>query len=423
MSTATSVMMPPGSEPPSSTAIPLAVVAGFFFCARVGFTELLVRSFRANEQSGSAVSVALSLLLCAVVAVDSLTAVRQTQRTPLKPPRWVLLYLAFMGLSLTWSAAASVRLSSVYWFATAADIVTTVLLLRRSSAEATAVAMMKGFIVGACVIAVAAWIMPAEYDLRLGDQDYLNANTIANVCAFGFFFAQYVARSTRTRWSAVSALLAMTILRTLSKATAAAFLVSAAILLIADRSMRRRTKVLIVFASIFAVLSLWGLFEAYYDLYTTTANQAETLTGRTAIWSYAFDAIPDRLLLGHGYDSMWKVVPAFGTFQARHAENEVLQQLYAYGVAGFALAAAVYGSLFRHVRQLARSTPLRLPATCLLVYVLIRGLAEAEPFDLLLPLWTAVLLNHLIQVQSSHVTAPEGARCLAEAAGADRWPA
>jgi exopolysaccharide production protein ExoQ len=131
------------------------------------------------------------------------------------------------------------------------------------------------------------------------------------------------------------------------------------------------------------------------------------LTGRTAIWTYAASAVPERLLFGHGYDSMWKVVPAFGTFQARHAENEVLQQLYAFGVIGLALATAVYGSVFRHIRRIT-SNPVRLPVTCLLVYVLVRGLAEAEPFDLLLPLWATVLLNYLVQVQPTYFARDPG---------------
>jgi O-antigen ligase len=177
----------------------------------------------------------------------------------------------------------------------------------------------------------------------------------------------------------------------------AAFAISSAVLVIADRSMRRRTKFLLACAASVAVLSLWGLFEAYYDLYTATGNQAETLTGRTAIWAYVADAIPERLLFGHGFDSMWKVVPAFGIFQARHAENEVLQQLYAFGLIGLALAIAIYASLFRETRRIAASR-VRLPVTCLLAYVLVRGLAEAEPFDLLIPLWAVVLLSYLVEV-------------------------
>ena len=399
-----------GLQSRSSTAIPLAAAAGFLFSARFALTFALVRGFHANEQIGSVLSLALSFLLLVLVVLDRLCA-SEDSVAPLvlpKPSRWALLYLAFIGFSLAWSASASLPASIAYWGGTTADVVTAVLLFRSADARAVAAAMMKGFVVASCVIALLAWIMPAEYDLRLGDQDYLNANTIANLSAFGFFFAQYLARVTPAGWTLASGFLSLTVLRSLSKTTTAAFVIGAVLLFIADRSMRRRTKLLLAGVAILAVLSLWGLFEAYYDLYTTTGNQAETLTGRTAIWAYVSDAIPERLLFGHGFDSMWKVVPAFGAFQARHAENEVLQQLYAYGVTGLTLAVAVYGSLLRQIRRLGAS-PACLPVICLLAYILVRGLAEAEPFDLLLPLWAVVLCSYAIQVQPSRSTAPQRA--------------
>lgn len=396
-----STILASGSQSRTSTAVPLAVVAGFLFSARSALTLALVRGFGANEQLGSILAIALSVLLLIAVCVDRICTTDGLGGPIQVPPplRWVLLYVGFIGLSLTWSAAASVPASTGYWCGTAADVATTVLLFRSNRTHAIA-AMMKGFIVGSCLIAAAAWIMPAEYDLRLGDQDYLNANTIANLSAFGFFFAQYLTRATPTRWTVVSGLLALTISRSLSKTSTAAFIISAALLFIADRSMGRGKKLVLACVATLVVLSLWGLFEAYYDLYTTTGNQAETLTGRTAIWSYAADAIPERLVFGHGFDSMWKVVPAFGTFQARHAENEVLQELYAFGIIGLSLAIAIYVSLFREAYCIAASR-VRLPVMCLLAYVLVRGLAEAEPFDLLFPLWAIVLFGYLARAEAS----------------------
>ena len=143
------------------------------------------------------------------------------------------------------------------------------------------------------------------------------------------------------------------------------------------------------------ILVFWGLLEAYYDLYTTYGNQAETLTGRTAIWAYVLDAGIDQPWVGHGFDSMWKIVPHFGTFEARHAENEVLQQFYSYGVAGIVMLCGLYGSLYRQMRKLS-GTPLEINFVSMLFFVIVRGLAEAEPFDLLLPLWAIVMLAMLV---------------------------
>jgi predicted benzoate:H+ symporter BenE len=79
-------------------------------------------------------------------------------------------------------------------------------------------------------------------------------------------------------------------------------------------------------------------------------------------------------------------------FEARHAENEVLQQFFTYGLAGVAMLAGIYGTLYRSIRSLPRCSA-RTVLSGLLLFILIRGLAEAEPFDLLLPLWSITLIS------------------------------
>jgi O-antigen ligase len=91
---------------------------------------------------------------------------------------------------------------------------------------------------------------------------------------------------------------------------------------------------------------------------------------------------------------MWKVAPPFGPelFEARHAENEVLQQFFAYGLVGIAMLAGIYGTLYRAIRRLPRSST-RVVLNGLVLFIIIRGLAEAEPFDLLLPLWSIAMIS------------------------------
>ncbi|MFZ1014433.1 MAG: hypothetical protein WAN28_13910, partial [Terracidiphilus sp.] len=97
--------------------------------------------------------------------------------------------------------------------------------------------------------------------------------------------------------------------------------------------------------------------------------------------------------IGHGFHSVWKVVPPFSEdFEARHAHNELLQQFYAYGAIGVVMVVGLYGSLVRQIRAMARS-PLRAYAGGLLVFILVRGLADTEPFDLSLPLWAVTLFS------------------------------
>jgi len=89
------------------------------------------------------------------------------------------------------------------------------------------------------------------------------------------------------------------------------------------------------------------------------------------------------------------VVPAFGDFEARHAENDLLQQFYAYGVVGIALLVSLYASLYRQLLRLSNK-PLKMVFLSLLLFIIVRGLAEAEPFDSLLPLWAIALFGILV---------------------------
>jgi exopolysaccharide production protein ExoQ len=375
----------------------LAFAVGFFLSFRSVIPVFSIRVLGADPQTGTETTLALNLLLLGIVCFALLGTATRTFGSMLRlsSVRWISIFLVFSGCSLLWSASASLPASIAYWCGMASDVATVVLLLRTGPVISVASSLMKGFVWSACCIALIAWIMPTQYDFRLGDEDYFNSNTIGNLCAFGLFFAQYLLRRKEGTWKFAMLFLAVTLLRSISKTTIVAFLISEGYLLIQDRFMSRKTKVFLTLALALIILVFWGLLEAYYDFYTTNGNQAETLTGRTAIWAFVLSAGIEQPWIGHGFDSMWKVVPLFGTFEARHAENELLQQFYSYGVIGLMMLCGLYGSLYRRMRKLS-GTPLNIIFVSLLLFVIIRGLAEAEPFDLLLPLWAIAMLAMLV---------------------------
>ena len=386
----------------SSEGSGLAFAVGFFFSLRISIVLFCVRILGMEPSTGSEISLALNLFLLGLVCFDSLGFGRRTFGSILQLPsvRWVLTFLIFSCCSLAWSEAASVPNSAAYWGGMFTDVAIVVLLLRGRSVTEASHSLMKGFIWSTCCLALVAWIMPVQSDLRLGDEDFFNTNQIGNLCAFAILLAQYLMRRKEGKWGLAIFFLAITLFRSLSKTTLVAFLVSEGFLMIQDRSIRRETKILLMIALTLLIFVFWGLFEAYYDIYTTAGNQAETLTGRTAIWLYVLNAVSDHpwnLWIGHGFDSMWHVIPLFagGQFEARHAENELLQQLYAYGIAGIVMLGLIYGSLYRQIRRLPRS-PLKIVFFSIVLFVVVRGIAEADPFDLLLPLWAIVLFSMLV---------------------------
>ncbi len=380
-----------------------AAAAGFLFSFRAVLVLISARWLNWGTAPGviAGIFVEIILLLMATLQACGPAARPVAWIFRLPSVRWVLLFLAFSCCSLAWSGTVSRLASLLYWGAMAADVAIVLLLLRNQAVVDVVHSTMKGYVLASAVLAAVAWLIPAEWDLRLGDLEYFNTNQIANICAMGVFLAQFLASRKDGRWRVPVLFLTLTLLRSMSKATLIAFLVSQGAMLIQDNSMTRKRKAILGVAALALMLVFGGLFESYYDVYTTSRNQAETLTGRTGIWIYSLNAGLEKPWIGNGIDSMWKVAPPFGPelFESRHAENELLQQFFAYGLAGIAMLAGIYGTLYQSIRGLPRNST-RAVLNGLLLYVLIRGLAEAEPFDLLLPLWSITLISSYLGPQS-----------------------
>jgi exopolysaccharide production protein ExoQ len=377
-------------------------VVGFYLSFRVVFVLIAARLFLEEPRMGAAASLVCNFALLLGVAFESFGAAVQNegQLLRLRPFRWVLLFLGFSGCSLLWSIAASLASAVVYWCAMAADLGMVVLLLRTNPVLDVGCALMKGYVWGACAVAFSAWIIPAQSDLRLGDEELLGPNQIGYVCAFAMFLAQFLIRRKQYFWIVPSIFLGITLLRTISKTTILAFVAGQAFILLRDRSLSLKGKLTMIGAAVCILAFFWSLIGAYYIVYTNAGNQAETLTGRLGIWVYFLEQSVDKLWIGHGFHSVWKVVPLFGEdFEARHAHNELIQQFYAYGVAGIVMLIGLYGSLWRQIRALAPSS-LKAFAGGLLLFILVRGLADTEPFDLSLPLWAITLLSAILMNSS-----------------------
>jgi exopolysaccharide production protein ExoQ len=381
----------------AGTAMPFAICVGFYFSFRLFLPLLAVRAFGQDAQTGVALSLALNYLLLLLAAIASMGRASSVTGSALGWPcfLWALLFLAFSGISLFWSVTASLAAATAFWCAMVADTAIVVLLLRRAPVDAVVNSLMRGYIWGSCAIAAIAWLLPTQSDLRLGDEELLGPNQIGWSCAFAFFMAQYLMRRKSGSWTVPAALLAVTLLRSLSKTTIIAFLAGQAYIILRDRSMRRRTKLLLIGSAVLVVFVFWQLLSDYYVVYTNAGNQAETLTGRFGIWLYFLTEAIQKPWIGHGFHSVWKIIPPFNEFEARHAHNELLQQFYAYGAIGVAIMIAIYGSIWRQLRRLADPS-LRIFFLGLLLFVIVRCTADTEAFDLSLPMWFIAMMGALM---------------------------
>lgn len=409
------------SEAQSDGAVsPIAWASGFLFAFRTVAVFIAARWLNLGTEPGVLFTFACSAALVLIAAIQGFGPSAQPIRWIWKagPFRWVVVFLALSGFSFMWTSAASPGGSAIYWSALAGDVLLVLLVFRGSGPKRAAHSILKGFVWGSCVLAAIAWILPPAEDLRLGDLEYFNTNQIGNLCVLGIFMCLLLASRRHGRWGVATIFLTITLFRSLSKSTLVAFVASQALRLVVDRGMSRRSKVLLTVGALALTLAFWGLIEAYVDVYSNAGNQAETLTGRTAIWAWSLDAATSRPWLGNGIDAMWKVAPPFGgeLFEARHAENELLQQFFAYGVAGVCVLIGLYASLWRRFRRLANLSD-RSVLTSLMVFIVVRGIAEAEPFDLLLPIWLITTVSLLVEWSPrqdsalvSQDTSPQGQR-------------
>jgi exopolysaccharide production protein ExoQ len=379
----------------------LARVAGLFLGIRVCITLLL---FRNEPALGTAVALATSFaLLLASVGHWLVLApsYRSHHHTP-SPVKWLAIYLALALASLSWSSTPSLAIALAYWSGMAADVLTVLFLISSSEGNDMLNALLRGFILGAVSVAVLAWCLPTMQDLRLGDEDLLHPNAIGFEFAIAVLCSIYLAAQAAWAKSA-GVFLAITLLRTLSKASIVAFLAAAGYWFVKDTDISSRAKAKIGLALGTVLIFSWGLLEAYAEVYSQ-GSQSETLTGRTLIWATSFDIAIERPWLGHGFYSFRWLVPPLHDFQPWQAHNELLQQFFCYGALGVIVTIALYWALFRQTRSSSDHKLTRL-ATALLIFALVRGLVDTERFDLSFPLWLVAAASiSMAKTKSSRVT-------------------
>jgi len=383
MNTSTSTTIS-GQIRAASSPMVLHLGAGFFFGVRMCLTFLF---FQNDPRLGTEFSMTLSLILLCAAFLYSYGDAKSGRVPLLHLPLlgWILLYLAWSGASLLWTGAASRVIAAAYWSAMAADVFTVIFLLHVDDAEESIAALMKGFVVAALVVAAVAWGAPRMDDMRLGNEEFLHPNGLGLEFGVAIFLAQHVARR-NGRWHIAALALAVTLLRTISKTSILAFAVAQCFYLLREKRISRRARIAIGVVLIVAAGCFWALYSQYLGGYADAGNQAETLTGRTAIWEVSLVMIPEHLWVGHGIYSFRALIPAFGVFEPWHAHNELLQQLFEYGVVGALVALAIYFNLFLLARR-RLANPYSLLIAALLLFALIRGLADTVNFGLSFPLW------------------------------------
>ena len=397
---ATASLPTPMSQSRMTGVVSMPGLLGCYFAFRVCITFLF---FQSDPPTGAVVNVALNLLLLLPAAVYAFGPARLKLRDALKlhPIQLVLTFLGLTLASITWSETSSKAVALGYWIAMAADVALVLLVVRTEGPRQASESLLKGYVFGVGLLCLVAWAAPAMKDLRLGDDEFLTPNAIGFQCAFGALLCQYLAPQ-GARWKWLGAALAITLVRSLSKTSLAAFLIVEAFYLLRTKAIPRASKVLLTFGALAVTAAFSSLIASYYEIYINTGNSAETLTGRTSIWIVTLGYAWQKPWFGYGFHSFRTVIPPFGPFQPWHAHNELLQQFFAYGIVGVILVAGLYFSFFRLCRRV-RQHPLALTGIALLMLALIRGLADTERFDITFPLWAITAISLAIATDRRNI--------------------
>jgi hypothetical protein len=386
------------ATPKTGVRAPLQKLTGFFFAFRICIIYL---GFQSDPRSGTAVSLMFSgcLLACGIVYTlgDKDFSSRLLRRSPTN--KWLLAYLGLTAASLLWTAASSPAIAGGYWVGMAMDVITVTLLLKAPDLSVQVDALMKGFVFGSLAVAAVAWLAPALANSRIGDDEFLHPNNLGLEFGIAFFLAQYLAMRDRI-WNLGALVLSLSLLRTISKTSITAFLIAETLYIVRDRQISRWAKVRIAAIAMLAVAASAGFIGAYTATYIADADSAETLTGRTTIWARSFLMALEHPWLGHGIFSYHALIPAFGKLEPLHAHNELLQQFFEYGALGLAVTLALHFSLFRAGWRLSPAPYARL-SMVLVLFALIRGMADTINIGLSLPLWLfaalAIAMTHTSQ--------------------------
>jgi len=366
-------------------------VLGFFLSARIAITLV---AFQSKPGAGTATSIGVSLFfvfLAWIVSSDSRRA-PSTER----PIVWICAYLVMLGASLFWSVTESVIVAFAYWLGLVSDCLAVYLLMISKSASGLCDQVLTGFVGGAALVGLIAWCLPTLSDLRIGDEDFLHPNALGYTLAIATIVGMHLARRSPIV-GILSIFCGVTLLRTISKACIAGCLVAVAFYLLRASHLSRKIKAGIYAITAISIVLGWSLVEAYIDIYDRSSH-IETLTGRTLIWSIAWEEALKTPWLGHGFYSFRFIIPVLGDFFPWQAHNELLQQFFSYGAIGLGMFVLLYSSFCRFLHQHRQSEWVAV-AAALMVFVIVRGVADAERFDVNFPLWLMTLLTLVISKQ------------------------
>ncbi len=378
---------------PGAAAPRLLWCAGFVLASWASWGPLAAVS-DLSVSTGIHGVVVLGLLAAALLCRPPVARVRVLPRAVFVT---TALFLLWSACSLFWTAADDRTAAMGYWVVAAAEVLGVGMLLRRSEPAVGCVRFAQGVVTGTAVLALVAICRFGTAAGRLGDVDVLHPNLIAHWAAIGIMIAAalYTSRETNRLLSGlVGVFLTCVVVSTFSKTVMLALPIALAAFLL--MLFRRGTAWFsgVAVAATATVIAVRNGAADYVSGYLAQ-GQLETLTGRTALWDETWQQIREAKWLGYGFMSFRDQMPQVLNQRLVHAHNELLNTWFTLGIVGVVLVAAVYAVMLREVLHARRNRRDDVAALILAMWVfcLVRGVTEASPTTIVLPLPMVVVLS------------------------------
>jgi exopolysaccharide production protein ExoQ len=198
------------------------------------------------------------------------------------------------------------------------------------------------------------------------------------------------------------------VVRTLSKTSILAFMVAGLISVLLGSHLQLKAKLRLLLVPVTVLALTYGFTSQYLSTYLDeNPSDATTLTGRTLLWIESSEMILARPTVGYGILSFRNYAPQNWEIRTVHGHNEWVTQAFQLGLIGVVLTVIIYWSFYRHFRQVTDLYKKKLGIS-VLIFILIEGVASAEPVGLLFPLPLLVLLT--IWSSADHLDMPAYAR-------------
>ena len=322
-------------------------------------------------------------------------------------------FIAWSGVSLAWTQAASLSSAFGYWFVMALEVLAVFMMGYMANIDDVAMRSLQGLVIGGLIVAgIAVSSDVTDVSGRLGDVVFLHPNALGYVLAIAALCAVYLMtrndlpRRATLVWTTAAGILLAVLVSTLSKTSIAAFSGAVLVYLAIGRTGLGKKALFLLIATAIVVTTRTSI-STYLEEYAAAGlgQTLTTVTGRTLIWERTWEMIHSRPILGYGFEAYRDVGPQIGAGGIWTAHNEALDLWFSLGVIGLIFAVLLYAAFFWQMYQARRwHKHYPLPQASLgfafLVFALIYGLVEAATSEgLVFPL--PLLLLMLMWVSSN----------------------